>query len=118
MARWKALEADNTEVPSPSVSLSHLSPTFSFNAYHTSLPPRSLSPSHWQVQEIFTVPSPISLPDTMARVKATVIPALHIGVAAELDTDATCTGCCSFRTGTCAARCPAPSYPSSSPRVV
>jgi len=118
MARWKALEADNTEVPSPSKSLPNLSlPHLHMYLLHafTCLSHHALS--RWQVQEIFTVPSPISLPDTMARVKATVIPALHIGVAAELDTDATCTGCCSFRTGTCAARCPAPFYPSSS-RVV
>jgi hypothetical protein len=64
MARWKALEADNTEA-----------------------------------QEIFTVPGAITV-ETMARVKNVIIPALHIGLAGGLDSDVTCTGCCSFRTGT------------------
>ena len=51
------------------------------------------------MQEIFPASSPIS-PDTMHWIKGTVFPSLHIGIASELDTVTTCTGCCSFRTGT------------------
>ena len=52
-----------------------------------------------QAQEIFPASSTITT-DTLQWIKHTVFPSLHIGIASELDSDTTCTGCCSFRTGT------------------
>ena len=52
-----------------------------------------------EVQDIFQIPSPIT-PDVMNRLRNTLFPSFHIGLAVGIDSGTTATGSCSFRTGT------------------
>ena len=52
-----------------------------------------------EVQEVFSSNRPIT-PELFVSIRTKLFPALKIGVAADLDTPTTVTGCCSFRTGT------------------
>jgi hypothetical protein len=53
-----------------------------------------------EVQEVFTAGRPIG-PELLGHLRSVLVPGLHIGLAAELDTsDKTVTGSVSFKTGT------------------
>jgi hypothetical protein len=64
---------------------------------------KSLEGEDREVQEVFAAaPNMPMSADLMAKVRASLFPALHLGLAPGLDSDTTATACCSLRTGTLA----------------
>ena len=55
-----------------------------------------------ETQETFSSGRQIT-PDLMAAVRSTALPALHLGLATDIDTATTATACGTFKTGTMAA---------------